>query len=76
MEIWLIDKKTGIECGLNSDGDLFLGDDKSGYNLRDTKENRKRIINDFCRYTGRQKPVIAANGKPIEYNGSLVEFSR
>ena len=36
MEVWLRDEKTNIECGINIDGDLFLGDDKSGYNLRDT----------------------------------------
>ena len=54
IEVWMRDEKTGIECGLNSDGDLFLGDNNSGYNLRDTPENRERIINDFCRYTGRQ----------------------
>ena len=76
MEIWLKDEKTGIECGINSCGELFLGDNRSGFNLRDTPKNRERLINEFCRYTGRQKPVIAANGTPIKYAGSLIEFSR
>lgn len=76
MEIWLRDEKTGIECGLNNDGELFLGDDKSGYNLDDTPENREYVIKDFCRYTGRQKPIISASGKPIQDNISVIEFSR
>jgi hypothetical protein len=76
IEVWIKDEKTGIECGLNCDGDLFLGDKESGYNLRDTPENRERIINDFCRYTGRQKPVITANGKPYQGKESMLEFSR
>ncbi|GEM_PF-2399945 len=76
METWLKDEKTGIECGINCDGDLFLGDDKSGYNLRDTSENRERVINDFCNVTGREKPAIAAYGAPLKYSVTLVEFSR
>lgn len=76
MEIWLSDKNTGIECGINNDGDLFLGDSSSGANLPDIKENREKIIRDFCRYTGRQMPVIAANGKPLKFDGTMVEFSR
>jgi len=76
MRTWLKDEKTKIECGINNDGELFLGDDKSGYNLHDTLENREKIINDFCRYTGRQKPIICANGSPLKFNGTIVEFSR
>lgn len=76
MEIWLSDSKTGFECGINKDGNLFIGNDQSGSNLPDTLKNRQRIIDDFCRYTGRQKPVISANGQPIKYNGSMVDFSR
>lgn len=76
IEVWMKDEKTGIECGLNGDGDLFLGDSYSGYNLRDTPENRERIINDFCRYSGRQKPVIMADGKPYRGNETMIEFSR
>ena len=76
IKVWLRDEKTGIECGINKDGELFIGDNKSGYNLRDTKENREYIINDFCRYTGRQKPVIMANGEPYQGNESMIEFSR
>ena len=75
-QIWLKDEKTGIECGINADGDLFLGDKQIGYNLRDTKVNRARIIDDFCRYTGRQRPIIAANGAPIKDGGDVVKFSR
>lgn len=51
MKIWFKDQETGIECGINSHGELFLGDNKSGYNLPDTPENRQRIISDFKRYT-------------------------
>lgn len=76
MEIWLEDSKTGIQIGINMNGELFLGNSTSGYNLPDTPKNREKIINDFCRYTGREKPVISASGIPIKYEGSLVEFSR
>ena len=36
-----------LEVGINSDGDLYFGDDKSGYNLPDTTPNRRRIVNHF-----------------------------
>ena len=49
MKIFKEDKKKGLQCGINNYGDLFLGDDKSGYNLRDTRRNRKRIRKDFKR---------------------------
>lgn len=45
------DDATGIEYGINSDGNLYLGDDKSGYNLPDTPENRETVLADFRRYT-------------------------
>lgn len=45
------DERTGIEYGINRDGMLYLGNDKSGYNLYDTPENRERILRDFERYT-------------------------
>jgi hypothetical protein len=50
MIIWRRDEVTGITCGINDDGVLFLGNDYSGYNLPDTPENREYILNDFdCR---------------------------
>jgi hypothetical protein len=76
MKIWLRDEKTGTECGINNDGLLFLGNKDSGYNLYDTRENREYIINDFCRYTGRAKPVMNANNEPMTINISMIEFSR
>lgn len=51
MTIFREDKRTGISCGINDDGNLFLGDDRSGYNLPDTPENRERIIDEFLYYT-------------------------
>lgn len=50
MEIWRRDELTGLECGINDDGNLFLGNDRSGYNLPDTPENREYILNDFDRW--------------------------
>ena len=47
MRIFKENKKTGLKCGINNYGELFLGDDKAGYNLRNTSRNRKRILNDF-----------------------------
>lgn len=50
MKIILEDKATGIQYGINDDGNLFLGDDRSGYNLPDTPENRAFMEQDFYRY--------------------------
>ena len=47
MEIFRMDKETGISCGVNDLGDLFLGNSRSGYNLNDTPENRAYILSDF-----------------------------
>ena len=41
-------KQSGsLSCGINDDGDLFLGDNESGYNLPDTPDNRQRILDDY-----------------------------
>jgi hypothetical protein len=50
MQIWKRDERTGIECGINDDGELFLGNDRSGFNLPDTEENREVILRDFEYY--------------------------
>lgn len=47
-----------LECGINNDGDLFLGDDRGGYNLPDTPENRERILNDFEYYADSYKSHV------------------
>ena len=47
MVIFKEDKKTRLSCGINDDGDLFLGNEGSGYNLPDTPENREYILGDF-----------------------------
>lgn len=52
MTIFKENKKTGLQCGINDYGELFLGDDGSGYNLTDTPENRKNILVDFDYYNG------------------------
>lgn len=52
MTIFKENKKTGLQCGINDYGELFLGDDRSGYNLTDTPENRKYILVDFDYYNG------------------------
>jgi hypothetical protein len=50
MVIWRRDERTGIEVGINDDGELFLGNDRSGFNLPDTEENREVILRDFEYY--------------------------
>ena len=52
ITVWERDEKTEIEIGINRAGELFLGNDKGGYNLPDTDENRKYIERDYKRYTG------------------------
>jgi len=36
-----------LECGINDDGNLFIGDDKSGDTLPDTPKNRKYVLAEF-----------------------------
>lgn len=43
MTIWRKDEETGLRCGINDFGELFL-------NLPDTPENREYILNDFDRW--------------------------
>ena len=50
MEIWRRDERTGIEVGINDDGELFLGDNRSGFNLPDTEENRSILLRVFDFY--------------------------
>ncbi len=76
MEIWLEDKETGLQYGRNDDGELFIGDNFSGGNAPDTPENREMMVRDFCRTTGRVMPVMSAAGPPIQFDGTMVEFSR
>ena len=47
MIIFKENKKTGLQCGLNDFDELFLGDDRSGYNLPNTEENKRKILQDF-----------------------------
>ena len=47
MIIFKENKKTGLQCGLNDFDELFLGDDRSGYNLPNTEENKIKILQDF-----------------------------
>lgn len=56
IEIWLEDKRTGLQCGINGDGELFIGDEFSGGNAPDTPENREMIVRDFYRTTGQTVP--------------------
>lgn len=50
MIIFKENKVTGLQCGVNDFGELFLGDKESGYNLPDTIENREIIKADFDYY--------------------------
>ncbi len=62
MKVFYRDEKTGIEAGVNDFGELFLGDDSSGYNLPDTPENREYIRRDFIRYAGKN-PYFRKEGR-------------
>ncbi len=57
MIIWKHDKVTGIECGVNDDDDLFIGNDESGATLPDTPTNRAKILREFDRYTTKEFEV-------------------
>lgn len=47
MIIFKENKKTGLQCGLNNFNELFLGNDRSGYNLPNTVENKEKILQEF-----------------------------
>lgn len=55
MEVWKENKQTGLSCGINDFGELFLGNKGSGYNLPDTPENREYILNDFNYWINKPK---------------------
>ena len=59
ITVWAQDEKTGIAIGFNRSGELFLGNDRSGYNLTDTPENRDYIKRDFRYYTGKEADIPA-----------------
>lgn len=52
------DEKNGLKAGINADGELYFGNDTSGYNLRDTVENRRYIERDIARYTGQKIDLV------------------
>lgn len=47
MIIFKENKVTGLSCGVNNWGELFIGDNRSGVNLPDTPENRDYVIKQF-----------------------------
>ena len=50
MTIFKENKETGLQCGINDYGELFLGDNESGYNLPYTEENVAKVLADFEYY--------------------------
>lgn len=46
-EILRRDEQTGIQCGVNDLGQLFLGDGLCWYVMDDTPENRKKLLADW-----------------------------
>ena len=47
MIIFKENKATGLSCGVNDWGELFIGDNRSGANLYDTPENREYVLEQF-----------------------------
>ena len=46
-EIFRRDEQTGIQCGINDLGRLFIGDKLCWYNMENTPENREKLLADF-----------------------------
>lgn len=46
-EIFRRDEQTGIQCGINDLGRLFIGDTLCWYNMENTPENREKLLADF-----------------------------
>lgn len=55
MVIFKENKEIGLQCGLNDDGDLFLGDNESGGTMKDTIENRVALLREFDNIIERNK---------------------
>lgn len=47
MKMQIFKQSGNLSCGINDDGDLFLGDNKSGFNLPDTPDYRDYILSLF-----------------------------
>lgn len=47
MIIFKENKETGLSCGVNDWGELFIGGNRSGANLSDTPENREYVLEQF-----------------------------
>jgi hypothetical protein len=62
------DDTSGLEAGINADGNLYFGDNKSGYNLDDTIDNRHRIARDIERYTGQKISLVSTPKESIGVN--------
>ena len=69
MTIFKEDKVLGIACGINDSGELFVGGNRSGYNLPDTPKNREKVLKDFDYWTqsseGRNH-LVASQGRSWE----------
>lgn len=50
MVVFNVDKRTGLSCGINDFGELFFGNNKSGYNLPDTPENKQYMADQWDAY--------------------------
>ena len=46
-DIFRRDEQTGIQCGINDLGRLFIGDKLCWYNMEDTPANREKLLADF-----------------------------
>lgn len=68
LNVFFRDDANGLEVGINVDGELYLGNNTSGYNLRDTVENRHRIERDIERYTGQKVNLVSTPKEIIEEN--------
>jgi len=72
MKALYYDKETCIEAGINDDGELYLCNPTSGYNLRDTPENREYLKRDFFRYTGKDPEAEAV--QPLMTMESIKDY--
>ena len=46
-----------MSCGINSDCQIFIGDDKSGGNMDDTPDNILALIRYWKKYTGKDLQI-------------------
>ena len=70
------DEQTGIQCGINDLGRLFLGDRLCWYNMEDTPENREKLLAAYEEAVAQKRQAAPEKNlfKPSEWQSAEFKF--